>query len=155
MKTTPVYDPRGVVEAAPLATAARVKALAGMRLGLLDNTPILVKGQMVVPRDAFIAAVTPKLHKPEGRDLVALRVEVSGTKGGKPHKTTWQLVSKYDEKTGITAMMQTTGYSLALTGLMQADGRVTKMGVVTPDESMPAATYISELAKRGVKIEEI
>ena len=37
-KTITVYDPRGVVEAAPLATAPRVKELAGLRLGLLDNT---------------------------------------------------------------------------------------------------------------------
>jgi hypothetical protein len=36
--TIPVYDPRGVVEAAPLATAPRVKKLEGLRLGLLDNT---------------------------------------------------------------------------------------------------------------------
>ena len=38
MKTTPVYDPRGVVEVAPLTTAPRVKQLEGLRLGLLDNT---------------------------------------------------------------------------------------------------------------------
>ena len=38
MKTIPVYDPCGVVEAAPLATAPRVKKLDGLRLGLLDNT---------------------------------------------------------------------------------------------------------------------
>ena len=37
-KTIPVYDPRGTVEASPLATAPRVKTLAGLRLGLLDNT---------------------------------------------------------------------------------------------------------------------
>ena len=37
-KTIPVYDPRGVVDAAPLETAPRVKNLAGLRLGLLDNT---------------------------------------------------------------------------------------------------------------------
>ena len=38
MKTIPVYDPRGVVEAAPLTTAPRVSKFAGMRLALLDNT---------------------------------------------------------------------------------------------------------------------
>jgi hypothetical protein len=38
MKTIPVYDPRGVVEAAPLTLAPRVKKLDGLRLGLLDNT---------------------------------------------------------------------------------------------------------------------
>ena len=34
----PVYDPRGVVEAAPMTTAPRVRKLEGLRLGLLDNT---------------------------------------------------------------------------------------------------------------------
>ena len=37
-KTTTVYDPRGIVEVAPLAPAPRVKELQGLRLGLLDNT---------------------------------------------------------------------------------------------------------------------
>jgi hypothetical protein len=37
-KTIPVYDPRGVVDAAPLAMSPRVKKLQGLRLGLLDNT---------------------------------------------------------------------------------------------------------------------
>ena len=37
-KTIPVYDPRGMVDAAPLAMSARVKKLEGLRLGLLDNT---------------------------------------------------------------------------------------------------------------------
>ena len=36
--TIPVYDPRGVVEASPLAAAPRVKSLKGLRLGILDNT---------------------------------------------------------------------------------------------------------------------
>ena len=38
MKSMLVYDPRGVVEAQPLALAPRVKRLEGLRLGLLDNT---------------------------------------------------------------------------------------------------------------------
>jgi hypothetical protein len=35
---TPVYDPRGVVEATPMTPAPRVQKLDGLRLGLLDNT---------------------------------------------------------------------------------------------------------------------
>lgn len=38
MTTIPVYDPRGVVDAAPLTMSPRVKKLQGLRLGLLDNT---------------------------------------------------------------------------------------------------------------------
>ena len=33
-----VYDPRGAVEAESKATAARIEALKGLRLGILDNT---------------------------------------------------------------------------------------------------------------------
>jgi len=125
-------------------------------LGLLDDTPISVNGggYKVSPRQMFIAAVTPKLTKPEGRDLVALRVEVTGTKHGKPAGTRWQLVDRYDEQTHVSAMMRTTGYSLAITGLMQVDGRITEKGVKVPDECVPAQAYVDELAKRGVRIEE-
>src|SRR5690349_11389512 len=33
-----VFDPRGVVEIEPMALSARVPALDGLRLGVLDNT---------------------------------------------------------------------------------------------------------------------
>ena len=33
-----IFDPRGVVEIEPMAVAARVPALDGLRLGVLDNT---------------------------------------------------------------------------------------------------------------------
>jgi lysine 6-dehydrogenase len=120
-------------------------------LGLLDNEPVEVKGVEVVPRDLFIAKVQPKLTKPHGHDLVALRVIVKGIKNGKPATKTFELVDRYDEKHGISAMMRTTGYSLAITGLMQARREVPP-GVHTPDEAIPAEKYIAELKKRGVEI---
>jgi lysine 6-dehydrogenase len=124
-------------------------------LGLLGNVPIDVKGKKVVPRDVFIAAVHSRLYKPEGRDLVALQVQATGKKGGKPHSVTFRLIDYYDAKHGISAMMRTTGYSLSITGQMQVDGRVKAKGVHTPDEAIPFDAYVSELGKRGVRIEEI
>jgi len=124
-------------------------------LGLLVNSPITVKGQQVVPRDVFIAAVHPKLHKPEGKDLVALLVKVSGTKDGKKAEVTFRLIDFYDAAHGISAMMRATAYSLSLTGQMQADGRVKLKGVRTPDEAVPFADYVSGLAARGVVIQEL
>ena len=124
-------------------------------LGLLGNEPIDVKGVQVRPRDVFIAAATPVLLKPKAEDLVALRVEASGLKDGKPGTVVWQLVDYKDTKRNISAMMRTTGYSLAITGLMQADGRVKAKGVLTPDEAMPFQPYVDELAARGVQIREL
>ncbi|MGH7657310.1 MAG: saccharopine dehydrogenase family protein [Gemmatimonadales bacterium] len=123
-------------------------------LGLLATDPVDVKGTEIVPRDAFISAVQPKLYRPEGHDLVALRVEVSGSKAGKPARSGFEVLDYYDEEHGISAMMRTTGFSLAITSLMQADGRVTARGVHTPDEAMPFGPYVGELEKRGVKVGE-
>jgi lysine 6-dehydrogenase len=123
-------------------------------MGLLDLEPLDVKGTKVVPRDVFIAAVQPKLTKPKGRDLVALRVVVRGAKGGRPATKSFELVDRYDEVHGVSAMMRTTGYSLAITALMQVRGEVKPAGVHTPDECIPAARYIAELRKRGIDIRE-
>jgi lysine 6-dehydrogenase len=124
-------------------------------LGLLDMKPVEVKGKTVVPRDVFIAAVHPKLHKPQGRDLVALQVIVTGRKGGKPAQVSFRLIDRYDAEKGISAMMRTTGYSLSITGQMQADGRVSLKGVHTPDEAIPFKEYVEELGRRGIRIEEL
>lgn len=123
-------------------------------LGLIANTPIPVKGAMVTPRDLFIAAVQPKLLKPEGRDLVALRVIVTGTAGGQEKTVQFELLARYDAALGVSAMMQTTGYSLSLTGLMQARGTISAHGVHTPDEAVPFRPYVDGLARFGVRIEE-
>lgn len=121
-------------------------------LGLLELEPVEVKGVKVSPRDVAVAVMGPRLTKKKP-DLVALRVTVSGTKNGAPASIAWNLVDRFDQQHGISAMMRTTGYSLAITGLFQGRGRIAA-GVLTPDESMPAADYISELRKRGVDIAE-
>jgi lysine 6-dehydrogenase len=123
-------------------------------LGLLDLEAVDVKGVKVVPRDVFVSVVGPKLTKPHGKDLLALRVIVTGTKGSTPAKRQFDLIDKFDEKAGISAMMRTTGYSLSITGQMQARREVGPPGVWTPDECMPAPKYIAELRKRGIDVRE-
>jgi len=124
-------------------------------LGLLDLTPVDVKGMKVIPREVVVGVVGPRLTKPHGKDLVALRVIVEGTKGGAPSRIGWELLDYFDGARGISAMERATGYSLSITGQMQARGEITPAGVHTPDECIPAARYIAELAKRGVNIREL
>jgi lysine 6-dehydrogenase len=123
-------------------------------LGFFDLEPVDVKGQRVVPRDVALAVMQPRLTKPASPDLVALRVVVEGTRGGERVSRGWELVDRYDEQRGISAMMRTTGYSLSITGQLQATGAI-PAGVHTPDESVPAERYIAELAARGIAIHEI
>ncbi len=120
-------------------------------IGLMDLEPIDVKGTQVVPRDAFIAAVSPALRNPEGNDLVAMRVVVTGQRDGAPRTVTYQMVDYYNNDTGVTAMMRTTGYSLAATARLQARG-VVASGVHTPSECIPVDAYIQALADCGITI---
>src|SRR3954463_3106334 len=69
-------------------------------LGLLDLDPVDVKGSRIVPRDAFIASAAKKLTKPQGKDLVALRVVVEGEKNGERKKLEWELIDRYDVQHG-------------------------------------------------------
>lgn len=122
-------------------------------LGLLSTDPVDVKGAIVKPRDVFLAAAGPKLRRNPrvSPDLVALRVDVIGERNGREITLRWDLIDRYDPETGITAMMRTTGYSLSITALQQAD-RSIPAGAWTPDEIVPAAAYIEALADRGIRI---
>lgn len=123
-------------------------------LGFLELDAVEVKGQRVAPRDLAVAVMGPRLRK-QRPDLVALRVVVEAEgPDGEPVTHTWELVDRADEATGLSAMMRTTGFSLSITGQLQAAGRV-PAGVHTPDEAMPGEEYVAELARRGVVIREV
>ena len=121
-------------------------------LGLLGTDPVDVKGTSIIPRDAFISVVSPRLHRPHVRDLVALRVSVNGVKSGRPRTVSFQLLDHYDAEHGISAMMRTTGYSLAITAVMQATGQVAP-GAKPAYEAMPFAPYVAELKDRGIVVD--
>lgn len=122
-------------------------------LGLLDTTPVEVKGQQVVPRDVFVRVAGEKLRKGKP-DLVALRVVVTGAKDGKTSTRAWEVVDYFDAARGITAMMRTTGYTLSITGQLQATKAIAP-GVHTPDECVPAERYFAMLAERGITVREL
>jgi lysine 6-dehydrogenase len=122
-------------------------------LGLLDNEPVTLRGgERVRPRDVFVACAEPRLRRPGGRDLVALRVIVEGEKDGDAKRIVYDLLDYFDEVTGVSAMERTTGYSLSITGQMQAQRQVAGPGVRTPDVAVPGDAYVAALAERGIRI---
>ncbi len=121
-------------------------------LGLLSDAPVAVGDAEITPRKFFIDRVSPLLRKPGGQDLVALRVGIRGQKDGGPRTIRYDVLDYYDAATGITAMMRTTGYSLALTGVMQGRGQIREKGVRTPDETVDPGAYIAGLTRRGIEV---
>ena len=155
--STMVYRYAGqipVMEYKTLRYPGHVAIMRAIReLGLLDTTPVDVKGQQVSPRDVFVKVAGDHLRKGKP-DLVALRVTVAGTRDGQRRTRAWEVVDRYDATHGITAMMRTTGYTLSITGQLQASGAI-PAGVHTPDECMPAQRYFDMLAARGIEVREV
>jgi len=121
-------------------------------LGLVDNQPIDVKGQQVVPRDAFIACVKPRLTRPDELDLVALRVIATGERDGAPTTITYDVLDRADETTGISAMERTTGFTLSIAGLFMGRGVFEGGGAAPAYAIMKYGPYVEELAQRGVNV---
>ena len=155
--STMVYRYAGVIptmEYKTLRYPGHARVMAAIRdLGLLGSDAVDVKGQQVVPRDVFVRVAGEQLRtgKP---DLVALRVVVHGTKDGAMGTRAWEVLDRYDTANGISAMMRTTGYTLSITGQLQATGAI-GAGVHTPDECIPAERYFAMLADRGVTVVEL
>jgi len=126
--------------------------LAIRDLGLLDVAPVTVRGQPVVPREVFIAAVDPRLRRDEP-DVLALRVVVDGRHAGKAARMVFEVIDKFDPRHGVSAMMRTTAYSLSVTSQLQVAGKI-PAGVKTAWEATPFEPYIAALRTRGVDVWE-
>ncbi len=127
-------------------------------LGLWDLKPIALKQGEVIPRDVFHALYEPKVtfrNDPEKRkDIVLVRVKVLGKKSGHPAQALVELVDRFDEKTGFTAMERTTGWDAAIVAEMMAHGQ-TPRGAGGVETFVPAVPFMGELRRRGFNIEEI
>ncbi len=103
------------------------------QLGFYGREPIAVNGTRVSPRNVTSQLLTRFLTDPNVRDMVVFRVEVSGKRKFAAHRIRYDLLDKYDEGTGTTAMARTTAYTCTAVTILLAEGKITKRGVVTPE----------------------
>jgi lysine 6-dehydrogenase len=123
-------------------------------LGLLETAPVDVEGVKVSPRKLFVAAAGPRLAFPDDRDLLVLRVAVSGKSGGRPARAVYDVLDAYDPKTGFTAMQRTTGFSAAVVLAMLAQGRIAEKGAVPLEKAVPGEDFLAEIRRRGIDVKE-
>lgn len=113
-------------------------------LGLLDLRPVRVGEQEVVPRQLFHAVVEPILKTGDKRDVVLLRVTVSGS----GEQMVMELIDYYDDATGFTAMQRTTGFGAAIVGIMLARGTL-PAGTIRLEQAIDTEAYIAAMRQRG------
>jgi lysine 6-dehydrogenase len=122
-------------------------------LGLWDLRPIHVDGVDVVPRQVFHALFEPKVVFPQDKDLVIVRVKALGKKDGHDAEALVELIDRYDEGTGFSAMERSTGWTAAVVAEMMARGQ-TPRGAGGVEAFVPAERYVQELRQHGLNVTE-
>jgi len=120
---------------------AKFKAM--IDLGLCSSKPV----NGVVPRQFFGEMLVRHLPHDEP-DAVLVRVEVAG--GGK--RLRYDIIDRYDEATGLSAMMRTTAFPASIVALMMARGQTTAKGALPQERCIDPELFMQELAARGINV---
>ena len=136
--------------------AEKIKLLKA--LGFFDEKKIEVNSVSLSPRKLTVKFLEQRLRMPEVKDIVAMKIEVSGFRNGKHVCYTYHLLDRYDEKRGITAMARTTAYPASVTAQLILKKVVKDKGVVPPERLGMSeeffSVFLKELNKRGIIIRE-
>jgi lysine 6-dehydrogenase len=122
-------------------------------LGLLGLDKIPVNGFKVAPRDVFHALLQPKIGREAIRDVCVMRVTGTGETNGQPASATVELIDRYDEATGFTAMQRLTGWHAAIMLIAAVNGR-TARGVLPVELALSGRDVVEECRRRGIAITE-
>lgn len=127
----------------------RIKFLQEM--GLLDDDPVTVDGVPVSPREVLHGLLERSFRaKPGDPDIVIIYLQAAGIKGGRPAKVTLTLVHRFDERTGFTAMEQTTGWHGSVVAAMMAR-KQTPAGAKPVEVALSAAAVVEAMDERGIR----
>ena len=83
-------------------------------------------------------------------DAVLVRIDFAG--GGK--KLRYQIIDRYDEASGLSAMMRTTAFPAAIVALIMARKQVTAKGALPQERCIPPDLFVRELAARNIVMTE-
>ncbi len=84
------------------------------------------------------------------KDIVLVRVIAEGVMNGQSVKITYDLDDRFDDDTGLTAMMRTTSFPTAIIAQMVVDGIIPKRGVMTPESCVPGDLLLEAMKKRNI-----
>ena len=122
-------------------------------LGLCSSEPMTVDGVAVKPRRVLGDLLVKNLPHDEP-DVVLVRVEVTGRKGGNDQRVRYDIIDRQDEQTGLSAMMRTTAFPASIVALMMARGQTTSKGALPQERCIPPQLFMDELAKRRIDVME-
>jgi lysine 6-dehydrogenase len=117
-------------------------------LGLCSSEPITVDGATAAPRRLFGDLLVRNLPHDEP-DVVLVRVEFVG----EGRRLRYDIIDRFDESTGLSAMMRTTAFPASIVALMMARGQTTQKGALPQERCIPPELFMAELAARKIVVQ--
>lgn len=122
-------------------------------LGLCSSEEVLVDYVKVAPRKVFGELLQRNLPADEP-DYVLVRLDFVGIKNGERKHLRYDIVDKFDEKTGLSAMMRTTAFPASIIAQIMARGEVSERGATPQEKVINTEKFVAELEKRNIKIRQ-
>jgi lysine 6-dehydrogenase len=130
-----------------------------MDLGLAGSDHVELDGARVSPRKLLGEMLVRHLPADQP-DVVLIRLEFVGrpADAALPMAATtrlrYDIVDRFDERTGLSAMQRTTAFPASIIAQMMAQGLTTERGALPQERCIPAARFVAALAARDIKIAE-
>ena len=124
-------------------------------LGLAASEETEAGGTRIVPRKLLGELLTRHLPADEP-DLVFIRLEFAGQLADEGHaaRLRYDIIDRFDPRTGLSAMQRTTAFPASLVAQMMARGETTRKGAVPQERCIPPDAFVAELARRDIRIDE-
>src|SRR6266404_1449801 len=122
-------------------------------LGLASSESLDVDSLIVKPR-RVLGELLLRHWPADGPDVVLIRVELSGTMNGTARTLRYDIIDRFDDRTGLSAMMRTTAFPASIIAQMMARGDIKQKGAIPQELCVPPAAFIKELAARNIVINE-
>jgi len=123
-------------------------------IGFADNEPLALGSNLVTMRELFLELLKKRLTFNEP-DAVLLLVSARGRQNGEEKQLSYRLIDLFDERNSMTAMMRTTSFPTSIIAQLLLDGTISRRGVFTAEEIVPAEPLIAKLKTRDVHIETL
>ena len=120
-------------------------------LGLCSSDEMVVDFQKVKPRKVFGNLLQKNLPA-DGPDYVLVRLDFVGSKDGAAEKLRYDIMDKFDESSGISAMMRTTAFPASIIAQMMARGDVLERGATPQEKAIDPDKFVAELTRRNINI---
>mgnify|MGYP006280898439 CR=1 FL=1 len=121
-------------------------------LGMFSWDTVDLDGDQVSPRALLSRQLAEHVPVCE-RDMTVVVVRFNGVKDGERCEHELRIIDRFDEASGLTAMMRTTAFPAAIVAQMQCAGEITQLGVVPQELAVDCDRFFDALEARGVCVE--